>query len=92
MRAMSATVEAADRAALLERAARLRTLLESHAETDARRRLPDLVVNALNEQGLCRLMVPRRFGGYQTNIRTYIEVMAELGRGCGSTCAPGSPR
>ena len=35
--------------------------------------------------GLCRLMVPARFGGYQTSIRTYIEVMAEVGRGCGST-------
>ena len=30
-------------------------------------------------------MVPARFGGYQTSIRTYIEVMAEIGRGCGST-------
>jgi alkylation response protein AidB-like acyl-CoA dehydrogenase len=30
-------------------------------------------------------MVPRRFGGYQTSIRTYIDVMSELGRGCGST-------
>jgi 3-hydroxy-9,10-secoandrosta-1,3,5(10)-triene-9,17-dione monooxygenase len=30
-------------------------------------------------------MVPKRFGGYQTNIHTYIAVMAELGRGCGST-------
>ena len=30
-------------------------------------------------------MVPARFGGYQTSIRTYIEVMAEVGRGCGST-------
>jgi alkylation response protein AidB-like acyl-CoA dehydrogenase len=30
-------------------------------------------------------MVPTRFGGYQTSIHTYIAVMAELGRGCGST-------
>jgi alkylation response protein AidB-like acyl-CoA dehydrogenase len=30
-------------------------------------------------------MVPKRFGGYQTSIRTYIDVMTELGRGCGST-------
>jgi alkylation response protein AidB-like acyl-CoA dehydrogenase len=28
---------------------------------------------------------PRRPGGYETSIRTYVEVMAELGRGCGST-------
>jgi alkylation response protein AidB-like acyl-CoA dehydrogenase len=30
-------------------------------------------------------MVPKRLGGYETDIRTYIAVMAELGRGCGST-------
>jgi alkylation response protein AidB-like acyl-CoA dehydrogenase len=30
-------------------------------------------------------MVPKRFGGYQTSIRTYIEVMAEIGQGCGSS-------
>jgi alkylation response protein AidB-like acyl-CoA dehydrogenase len=52
---------------------------------DALRRLPDEVVTAVKDAGLCRLMVPRRFGGYQTSIRTYIEVMAEIGRGCGST-------
>ena len=77
---------AADRAALLERAAAIRPILERNAEqTDTLRRLPDENVRLLTEGGLCRLMVPRRFGGYQTSIRTYIEVMAELGRGCGST-------
>ena len=60
-------------------------LQERAAETDALRRLPDEVVAALKEAGLCRLMVPRRFGGYETSIRTYMEAIAELGRGCGST-------
>src|SRR5688572_22491662 len=76
----------ADRAALLERAAAIRPILERNAEqTDLLRRLPDENVRLLTEGGLCRLMVPQRFGGYQTSIRTYIEVMAEVGRGCGST-------
>jgi alkylation response protein AidB-like acyl-CoA dehydrogenase len=67
-------------------AATLRPLLDRHANlTDSLRRLPDETVAALREAGLCRLMVPRRFGGYQTSIHTYIEVMEELGRGCGST-------
>ena len=71
---------------LIERAASLRPLLEQSAdETDRLRRLPDAVVQSLKETGLCRLMVPKRFGGYETDIRTYIAVMAELGRGCGST-------
>src|SRR5215471_9871724 len=73
-------------AELKRRAADLRPLLERHADdTDSRRRLPDAVVTAVREAGLCRLMVPKRFGGYQTSIHTYIDVMAELGRGCGST-------
>jgi len=71
---------------LTERALALRPLLESHAqETDRLRRLPDANVKALKDNGLCRLMVPARFGGHQTDIHTYIEVMEALGRGCGST-------
>ena len=79
-------VDSPDLAELLKRAEGLRPLLERNAgTTDLLRRLPDEVVTAVREAGLCRLMVPRRFGGYQTTIRTYIEVTAELGRGCGST-------
>ena len=75
-----------DVSSLLERARALRPLLQQHAdETDAGRRLPEPVVAALRESGLCRLMVPKRFGGYETSVRTYLEVIAELGRGCGST-------
>src|SRR5882724_4498848 len=71
---------------LTAKAAGLRTLLEEHAgETDALRRLPDANVKALKDARLCRLMVPKRFGGHETNIHTYIEVMEEIGRGCGST-------
>jgi alkylation response protein AidB-like acyl-CoA dehydrogenase len=71
---------------LVERAANIRPILEQQAEeTDRIRRLPEAIVQALKDAGLCRLMVPKRFGGYQTDIRTYIAVMAELGRGCGST-------
>ncbi len=71
---------------LVERALTLRPLLEANAqETDRLRRLPDPNVAALKDAGLCRLMVPKRFGGDQTDIHTYIEVMEALGRGCGST-------
>ena len=64
----------------------MRPILERNAEkTDSLRRLADENVQALKDAGLCRLMVPARFGGHQTSVRTYIDVMAELGRGCGST-------
>jgi 3-hydroxy-9,10-secoandrosta-1,3,5(10)-triene-9,17-dione monooxygenase len=80
------TAIAPDRDTLLARAAAIRPILERNAEeTDARRRLADGNVQALKDSGLCRLMVPLRFGGYQTSIRTYIDVLAEVGRGCGST-------
>jgi 3-hydroxy-9,10-secoandrosta-1,3,5(10)-triene-9,17-dione monooxygenase len=75
-----------DRGTLIARARDIRPLLERNAaQTDSLRRLPDEVVAALRDRGLCRLMIPKRFGGYQTSIRTYIEVMEEIGRGCGST-------
>jgi alkylation response protein AidB-like acyl-CoA dehydrogenase len=75
-----------DRETLFDRAASIRPILERNAEqTDALRRLPDENVRALRESGLCRLMVPRRFSGYETSIRTYVELTAEIGRGCGST-------
>jgi 3-hydroxy-9,10-secoandrosta-1,3,5(10)-triene-9,17-dione monooxygenase len=83
---VTTTSDAPSRAALIERAAGIRSTLEGNAEqTDALRRLPPGNVDALLATGLCRLMVPQRFGGFQTDIRTYIEVMAEIGRGCGST-------
>jgi 3-hydroxy-9,10-secoandrosta-1,3,5(10)-triene-9,17-dione monooxygenase len=76
----------ADAATLIARATEIRTILERNAEkTDSLRRLADENVQALIDTGLCRLMVPARFGGYQTSVRTYIDVLAELGRGCGST-------
>jgi 3-hydroxy-9,10-secoandrosta-1,3,5(10)-triene-9,17-dione monooxygenase len=71
---------------LIDRATDLRATLEQNAdESDRLRRLTDATVQALKDEGLCRLMVPARFGGYQTDIHTYIAVMAELGRGCGAT-------
>lgn len=80
------TATAPDQADFIERAFRIRPILEQNAEeTDRLRRLAPANVQALRETGLCRLMTPRRLGGYETTIRTYIEVMAELGRGCGST-------
>jgi alkylation response protein AidB-like acyl-CoA dehydrogenase len=77
---------ASQSSALIEKAASLRGLLEQHAEeADRLRRLPDATVHALRDTGLCRLMIPGRFGGFQTDIHTYIAVMAEIGRGCGAT-------
>jgi alkylation response protein AidB-like acyl-CoA dehydrogenase len=71
---------------LVGRAAALRPLLEANAaETDRNRDVVKANVDAVREAGLCRIMVPRRFGGFETDFRTFLAVMSELAKGCGST-------
>jgi alkylation response protein AidB-like acyl-CoA dehydrogenase len=83
---MTDVLTAADAATLLARARELRPLLESQAApTDAGRRLTQATVDAMRESGLCRLLQPKRFGGSETSIRSFLEITSEVGRGCGST-------
>ncbi|MGI5341785.1 acyl-CoA dehydrogenase family protein [Streptomyces sp. CA-181903] len=73
-------------AELVERAEALRPLLREHApRIDADRRLTDEVIDELTRAGLFRLTVPRRFGGYETDVRTLLDVTAALAEGDGST-------
>ena len=75
-----------DREEWIRRASEIRPILEANAEeTDRLRHLPEANVSALKRSGLCRLMVPKAFGGYGADIHTFIAAMAELGKGCGST-------
>jgi alkylation response protein AidB-like acyl-CoA dehydrogenase len=68
------------------RATELVPLLRKHAgEGQEDRCLASIVTDAMEEAGLFRLMIPQRFGGLEVNVRTFIEVLAELGRGDGST-------
>jgi len=60
-------------------------LRKNAAQCESDRRLPAENVEALADAGLFNLTVPRRFGGQEANFRTFLEVGAELGRGCGST-------
>ncbi|MEV6234197.1 acyl-CoA dehydrogenase [Saccharopolyspora shandongensis] len=70
------------RADLVERAATLRPLLEQHrAEGEQERRLSDESIAALDEAGLFRAWVPRRFGGLETDLRTIMDATAEVTRG-----------
>jgi len=71
---------------LIERARGLRPiLLRNAAEAERRRRLPDENIRALQETGLFRLMVPRRWGGHAASFRTLVVAAAELARACPST-------
>lgn len=70
---------------LVKRAAGLRPLLrECAARGDAERVVPQEVVDALAEAGVFRLLTPRRFGGYETDLRTLTEVSEALGEADGS--------
>ncbi len=71
---------------LVQRAIDLQPLLARHAaQVDAERRIPEEVVQAIADAGLLRLGVPRRFDGFETTIRTQLQVSAALGEACGST-------
>ncbi|MFC7303881.1 acyl-CoA dehydrogenase family protein [Streptomyces monticola] len=71
---------------LVARATALQPLLREHAariETD--RRVTDEVIDALTDAGLFKLTVPRRFGGYEADMRTQLDVSTALAEGDGST-------
>jgi alkylation response protein AidB-like acyl-CoA dehydrogenase len=71
---------------VIARATALVPLIREHAEKSSQeRRLVPEVVDALDEAGLFKLLVPRRLGGLETNLRTMMECVAEVGRGDGST-------
>ena len=42
-------------------------------------------MNELKEAGLFKLLRPERYGGYETNMKTYADFIVEISRGCGST-------
>ena len=44
----------------------------------------DEVIDALADAGIFRMRTPRRYGGYESDTRTLVEVAAELGRADGS--------
>ncbi|MBA4867048.1 acyl-CoA dehydrogenase family protein [Streptomyces sp. PSKA54] len=73
------------RAELVARAVALQPLLrEQAARGELDRVLPVEVVDALAEAGVFRLLTPRRYGGYETDLRTLTEVSEALGEGDGS--------
>jgi alkylation response protein AidB-like acyl-CoA dehydrogenase len=80
-----ATAEARS-AELVERARQLVPLLsKNNAEADRLRRLPDENVEAMHDAGIFRMWQPQRYGGYETDMRTSIDIISTLARGCGSS-------
>ncbi len=71
---------------LIENLVALRPWLRSmQGETERRRRVPQEVVERLNETGVYSLAMPPRFGGADYTARELFSVYEALGSGCGAT-------
>jgi 3-hydroxy-9,10-secoandrosta-1,3,5(10)-triene-9,17-dione monooxygenase len=82
----TALAQAPEHDELVARAAALRDQLAQDApEADRTRRLTDRSIDGIKDAGLTRLMTPRCLGGYESDVRTVLDVVTELGRGCGSS-------
>ncbi|MFF7309135.1 acyl-CoA dehydrogenase family protein [Streptomyces sp. NPDC008137] len=74
------------RTELLERASKIAPLLRDNAaEAERSRRLPDANVEAMSAEGFFSLRTPARFGGLETDLRTYTDVVARIAGACGSS-------
>jgi alkylation response protein AidB-like acyl-CoA dehydrogenase len=82
---MTIATETPARDELVGLAAGLVPILRKNASwSDAHRRLHEDVVQALSEAGMFKLRRPRRYGGYEADTETLLDVAAELGRGDGA--------
>src|SRR5260221_13160674 len=71
---------------LVRRASDIVPMLQKHASwNEQNRRIHEESLQALEQAGLFRLRAPLRYGGHESEIRTLVEVLAELGQGDGST-------
>jgi len=79
------TTEIPNREELVRRAGDVVPVLrENAAWSEENRRICDHSIEALAGAGVFKLRVPQRYGGYEADTRTLVEVAAELGRGDGS--------
>src|ERR1051326_4350578 len=80
------TVDAPPAEGLADRTAVLVPKLRERAEAAERaRRVPDESFDELAEAGVFRMCAPKKFGGYEADFKTQIEVLAHVARGCPST-------
>jgi 3-hydroxy-9,10-secoandrosta-1,3,5(10)-triene-9,17-dione monooxygenase len=75
-----------DMAELLARAEALVPVFRERAgRAEELRRLPDETIADLHAAGLFRILQPKRVGGSELPFRAIVEIVAAIGRGCGST-------
>ncbi|MCW8193190.1 flavin-dependent monooxygenase [Proteobacteria bacterium 005FR1] len=84
---MAATYEKSElELELIERARNLIPVLKERADQAERDlKVPDETVAEMQEAGLFRALQPKRFGGYEVDLRTFAEIQMALAEGCMST-------
>jgi alkylation response protein AidB-like acyl-CoA dehydrogenase len=71
---------------LVERASELTPVLRKNAAwSEENRRIHDESIEALADAGIFKMRVPTRYGGFECDTRTLVEVGAALGQADGST-------
>ncbi|WP_433241296.1 acyl-CoA dehydrogenase family protein [Streptosporangium sp. CA-135522] len=83
---MVLTTDVPTREQLVRRAAELAPVLQKNAAwSEENRRIHDESIEALADAGVFKMRVPTRYGGYESDTRTLVDVASELGRADGST-------
>ena len=89
----SAVMGAPSLASILEKAIDLRPYLrERGQETELNRRISEETTQIFKDLGFFKLLQPARYGGYEYGFTGFMDLIAEIGRGCTSTawgCALG---
>ncbi|MCR9277728.1 MAG: acyl-CoA dehydrogenase family protein [Pseudomonadaceae bacterium] len=79
-------LENVSEAELVERLTNLTPLLTEHArEAEQQRKPVDSVMAAIEATGAYRYFVPKRYGGFEYSLTSFMEIGMALGRGCVST-------
>lgn len=83
---MLTTTDVPTREQLVRRASELVPVLRKNSDwSEDNRRIHDDSIEGLADAGIFRMRAPARFGGFESDTRTLVEVSAELGRADGST-------
>ncbi len=74
------------REGLIEAAREMAPMVREHAEqSEKASKIPEHVYAALVERGFFRVLLPKRYGGYEFEPAVAARIVMELAAGCGST-------
>jgi alkylation response protein AidB-like acyl-CoA dehydrogenase len=71
---------------LLSRARAITDIVRARVqETEMNRRIADDVIARMREAELFRILQPQTYGGFEYDFDVFAELVATIGRGCGSS-------